>query len=129
MFVDGHRSDPLTSPHRRRRRTADPCPLSPHTHILTPARTPTRRIASTIRVTSRTALCVFYSFVLFQSVVPLGMFIGSTFLAITFMGGVYAVLPAYEADLFGEGRGFLGRQYSCCLFLVCSFTRCAGVCR
>ncbi|CAM9852235.1 unnamed protein product [Ectocarpus sp. 12 AP-2014] len=29
------------------------------------------------------------------------MFIGSTFLAITFMGGVYAVLPAYEADLFG----------------------------
>lgn len=30
------------------------------------------------------------------------MFIGSTFLAITFMGGVYAVLPAYEADLFGE---------------------------
>lgn len=37
-----------------------------------------------------------------QSVIPLGMFIGSTFLAITFMGGVYAVLPAYEADLFGE---------------------------
>lgn len=37
-----------------------------------------------------------------QSAVPLGMFIGSTFLAITFMGGVYAVLPAYEADLFGE---------------------------
>lgn len=37
-----------------------------------------------------------------QSAIPLGMFIGSTFLAITFMGGVYAVLPAYEADLFGE---------------------------
>lgn len=37
-----------------------------------------------------------------QSAVPLSMFIGSTFLAITFMGGVYAVLPAYEADLFGE---------------------------
>ncbi|CAB1098230.1 unnamed protein product [Ectocarpus sp. CCAP 1310/34] len=35
------------------------------------------------------------------SAIPLGMFIGSTFLAITFMGGVYAVLPAYEADLFG----------------------------
>ncbi|CAM9602020.1 unnamed protein product, partial [Hapterophycus canaliculatus] len=36
-----------------------------------------------------------------QSAVPLSMFIGSTFIAITFMGGVYAVLPAYEADLFG----------------------------
>lgn len=30
------------------------------------------------------------------------MFVGSTLVAITFMGGVYAILPAYEADLFGE---------------------------
>lgn len=37
-----------------------------------------------------------------QSSVPLGMFVGSTLVAITFMGGVYAILPAYEADLFGE---------------------------
>lgn len=29
------------------------------------------------------------------------MFVGSTLVAITFMGGVYAILPAYEADLFG----------------------------
>ncbi|CAN0231456.1 unnamed protein product [Pylaiella littoralis] len=35
------------------------------------------------------------------SAVPLSMFIGSTFVAITFMGGVYAVLPAYESDIFG----------------------------
>ncbi|CAM9419845.1 unnamed protein product [Sphacelaria rigidula] len=35
------------------------------------------------------------------SSVPLGMFVGSTLVAITFMGGVYAILPAYEADLFG----------------------------
>ncbi|CAN0304147.1 unnamed protein product, partial [Ectocarpus sp. 13 AM-2016] len=35
------------------------------------------------------------------------MFIGSTFLAITFMGGVYAVLPAYEADLFA-GTKYVG---------------------
>ncbi|CAM9220897.1 unnamed protein product, partial [Laminaria digitata] len=35
------------------------------------------------------------------SAVPLGMFVGSTLVAITFMGGVYAILPAYEADLFG----------------------------
>lgn len=39
---------------------------------------------------------------LLQSAVPLGMFVGSTLVAITFMGGVYAILPAYEADLFGE---------------------------
>lgn len=32
----------------------------------------------------------------------MGMFVGSTLVAITFMGGVYAILPAYEADLFGE---------------------------
>lgn len=38
----------------------------------------------------------------FKSAVPLGMFVGSTLVAITFMGGVYAILPAYEADLFGE---------------------------
>lgn len=38
---------------------------------------------------------------LLQSAVPLGMFVGSTVVAITFMGGVYAILPAYEADLFG----------------------------
>lgn len=39
-----------------------------------------------------------------KSAVPLGVFIGSTLVAITFMGGVYAILPAYEADLFGELR-------------------------
>ncbi|CAM9336130.1 unnamed protein product [Choristocarpus tenellus] len=36
------------------------------------------------------------------SAAPLGMFIGTTLVAITFMGGVYAILPAYEADLFGS---------------------------
>ncbi|CAM9966413.1 unnamed protein product [Scytosiphon promiscuus] len=41
------------------------------------------------------------------SAVPLSMFIGSTFIAITFMGGVYAVLPAYEADLFA-GTKYVG---------------------
>lgn len=40
--------------------------------------------------------------VVLKSAVPLGMFVGSTLVAITFMGGVYAILPAYEADLFGE---------------------------
>lgn len=37
-----------------------------------------------------------------KSAVPLGVFVGSTLVAITFMGGVYAILPAYEADLFGK---------------------------
>jgi MFS family permease len=36
-----------------------------------------------------------------QGSVPLYMFIGSTFAAITCMGATYAILPAYEADLFG----------------------------
>lgn len=35
------------------------------------------------------------------SIVPLYGFIGSTVLAVSIMGGVYAILPAYEADLFG----------------------------
>jgi MFS family permease len=35
------------------------------------------------------------------SVVPLYVFCTSTVLAISFMGGTYAILPAYEADLFG----------------------------
>jgi hypothetical protein len=29
-------------------------------------------------------------------------FMGTTFVAITYMGGVYSILPAYEADLFGS---------------------------
>lgn len=33
---------------------------------------------------------------------PLGVFIGSMLVAMTFMGGTYAVLPAYVADLFGK---------------------------
>jgi hypothetical protein len=32
---------------------------------------------------------------------PLYMFCGGTMLAISGMGGAYATLPAYEADLFG----------------------------
>mmetsp|Transcript_4279 Transcript_4279/g.15782 ORF Transcript_4279/g.15782 Transcript_4279/m.15782 type:complete len:442 (-) Transcript_4279:36-1361(-) len=35
------------------------------------------------------------------STLPLYAFIGSSVMAISFMGGVYATLPAYEADLFG----------------------------
>jgi MFS family permease len=36
------------------------------------------------------------------SSVPLYLFIGSTVACISFMGGTYAILPAYEADLFGS---------------------------
>ena len=36
-----------------------------------------------------------------KAALPLGVFCGSTALALSFMGGVYAILPAYEADLFG----------------------------
>ncbi len=35
------------------------------------------------------------------STVPLGVFIGSTVVIISIMGGIYATLPAYEADIFG----------------------------
>lgn len=34
------------------------------------------------------------------------------------MGGVYAVLPAYEADLFGEVIVVLGLVYQFCLVFV-----------
>lgn len=37
-----------------------------------------------------------------QSELPLYAFVGASFLAITCMGGTYALLPAYEADLFGS---------------------------
>lgn len=37
-----------------------------------------------------------------QSTLPLYVFCGSTALAISMMGGVFAILPAYEADLFGS---------------------------
>jgi len=37
-----------------------------------------------------------------QGGVPLGMSLGSTIVATTFMLGVYTVLPASESDLFGE---------------------------
>lgn len=33
---------------------------------------------------------------------PLYAFIGCSALAISFMGGAYALLPAYEADIFGS---------------------------
>ncbi|XP_063721905.1 oxalate:formate antiporter-like [Symsagittifera roscoffensis] len=36
-----------------------------------------------------------------KSVLPLAVFCGTTSIAVSFMGGVYAILPAYEADLFG----------------------------
>jgi len=36
-----------------------------------------------------------------ESAVPLAAFCGTTVAAITMMGGTYAILPAYEADLFG----------------------------
>ncbi|XP_075256815.1 putative MFS-type transporter YhjX [Convolutriloba macropyga] len=36
-----------------------------------------------------------------KSALPLAIFCGTTSLAVSFMGGVYAILPAYEADLFG----------------------------
>jgi MFS family permease len=35
------------------------------------------------------------------SSMPLTAFCASTVLAVSIMGGIYAVLPAYEADLFG----------------------------
>jgi hypothetical protein len=35
------------------------------------------------------------------NLLPLGIFVGSTVAAIGSMGGVYAILPAYEASLFG----------------------------
>lgn len=35
------------------------------------------------------------------SVMPLYGFCASTVVAVSMMGGVYAILPAYEADLFG----------------------------
>ena len=35
------------------------------------------------------------------SAMPLYAFVGTTVFAITCMGGCYALLPAYEADLFG----------------------------
>ena len=36
-----------------------------------------------------------------KAAVPLALFCGSTCLALSFMGGTYSILPAYEADLFG----------------------------
>jgi len=36
-----------------------------------------------------------------KSALPLALFCGTTSLAVSFMGGVYAILPAYESDLFG----------------------------
>lgn len=36
-----------------------------------------------------------------KAALPLALFCGSTCLALSFMGGIYAILPAYEADLFG----------------------------
>ena len=36
-----------------------------------------------------------------QEVLPLMLFMGSTFVAITMMGGTFATIPAYEAQLFG----------------------------
>jgi len=36
-----------------------------------------------------------------NALVPLSAFCGSTVLAISMMGGMFAVTPAYEADLFG----------------------------
>ncbi len=39
-----------------------------------------------------------------QSALPLYMFCGSTALAVSFMGGVYSVLPAYEANIFGANN-------------------------
>lgn len=35
------------------------------------------------------------------STLPLYAFIGSTVACISFMGGTYAILPAYEADIYG----------------------------
>ena len=35
------------------------------------------------------------------SALPLYAFIGSTVACISFMGGTYAILPAYEADIYG----------------------------
>lgn len=36
-----------------------------------------------------------------MAVFPLGGFMCSTFYIVSIMGGVYATLPAYEADIFG----------------------------
>lgn len=58
------------------------------------------------------------------SAATLAVFTGATFAAISFMGGTYALLPAYEASLFGaknvgavHGRMMLGKCgcHACCL--------------
>ena len=36
-----------------------------------------------------------------KAALPLALFCGGTCLTLSFMGGAYAILPAYEADLFG----------------------------
>lgn len=50
-----------------------------------------------LRVPLLSQLCRFRDVVTLQ-LDGLDMFIGSTLVAITFMGGVYAILPAYEAE-------------------------------
>lgn len=42
------------------------------------------------------------SVVLTQGVVPLYVFCGTTVVALSIFGGVYAILPAYQADLYGS---------------------------
>ena len=41
------------------------------------------------------------------SIAPGIAFVGTTAVAVTMMGGAYATLPAYEADLFGPKCGHL----------------------
>ena len=41
--------------------------------------------------------------------VLLALFCTNTVLAVSILGGVYAVLPAYEADLYGRKEGKLNR--------------------
>lgn len=54
-----------------------------------------------------------------HSSIPLYLFLGSTFLFITMVGGTFALLPAYEAELYGakfagpiHNRVFLGLSVS-----------------
>lgn len=56
------------------------------------------------------------------SVLPVYAFIGSTVAAISVMGGTYAIMPAYEADLFGAKN--IGPTHGC---VFGSFMKCIEI--
>ena len=57
-----------------------------------------------------------------MAVVPLGGFMASSFYIVAIMGGVYATLPAYEADIFGTK--YVGANHGKMLLASSS----AGIC-